>query len=517
MVDPTLTLLVDELNERASTLFRRDGYEQALEAAEQAYALASGPDPHDPLYPRGMAKSLIYIAGCNLNANTNAKPLPLLRQALALLDQQDDPAVRSTAYFAIGFTYLYKGNNNTGISYLRRALAIAKANNLQFETVDANIGLAGGYITVNQHQKAKRYLQEALAMALPEQTFFKALCHNNMAMVYLAEGELASAEASAHKALHLFTSQTRKAMVYDTLASIYTQKGDLPAAEEAFSWAIRINEQEQPFVDHAESYLKLAEIQTSLNKATEAEASLLAGLRMADKTNSILYSHQIHRQLAELYDQIGDPAQAFGHFKQYLHEKEQMQKPGSASKAMNRVLTQTNRLASQPDPQSELAYLASTDPLTGLLNRQQLLQAASQPFSQANAPLSIAVFSVCCASQILSEFGSLALDRIMLTFAELVLGAARSGDTCARIDEDTFAMLLQPASLLNARQLCFRVENFAQRLTYPTKAGPQGIVIRHAACQRDDSDADPQALLDRALALHEIELQTNPPNPVNCP
>jgi diguanylate cyclase (GGDEF)-like protein len=92
-----------------------------------------------------------------------------------------------------------------------------------------------------------------------------------------------------------------------------------------------------------------------------------------------------------------------------------------------------------------LQRAASTDPLTGLLNRRawatafdELIEAAEQ----SGRPLSVVVFDLDHFKLVNDRFGHAAGDEALRTFADLLAAGGTEGDLIARSGGEEFAMAL---------------------------------------------------------------------------
>jgi diguanylate cyclase (GGDEF)-like protein len=114
--------------------------------------------------------------------------------------------------------------------------------------------------------------------------------------------------------------------------------------------------------------------------------------------------------------------------------------------------------------QAELQRQATTDPLTGLLNRREFGNRHALDLSRAlrNAePLSIALIDLDHFKEINDRFGHSAGDEVLRTVAQLCHDCFRSHDSVGRIGGEEFAVLLPCATLQQAAMIAQR---FIQRL-----------------------------------------------------
>ncbi|MQT13235.1 EAL domain-containing protein [Segnochrobactrum spirostomi] len=108
----------------------------------------------------------------------------------------------------------------------------------------------------------------------------------------------------------------------------------------------------------------------------------------------------------------------------------------------------------------ELAFAASHDPLTGLLNRTEFearLTAAIAAARQAGATHSLLFIDLDRFKLVNDTAGHAVGDMLLREIGPLLTSAVRSGDHVARIGGDEFAVILMNADLVEARQIAERI------------------------------------------------------------
>jgi diguanylate cyclase (GGDEF)-like protein len=109
----------------------------------------------------------------------------------------------------------------------------------------------------------------------------------------------------------------------------------------------------------------------------------------------------------------------------------------------------------------ELRANASTDPLTGLVNRRGLAAAYARELElhqRSGRPFSLLVADLDRFKQINDGLGHKAGDRALLEVAELLRAQVRAVDTAARIGGDEFALLLSEADDVLAAAVAERLD-----------------------------------------------------------
>jgi diguanylate cyclase (GGDEF)-like protein len=125
----------------------------------------------------------------------------------------------------------------------------------------------------------------------------------------------------------------------------------------------------------------------------------------------------------------------------------------------------------------ELRANASTDPLTGLVNRRGLADAYARELAQhqrTGRPFSLLVGDLDRFKQINDDLGHKAGDRALVEIAGLLRGQVRAIDTAARIGGDEFALLLSEADDVHAAAVAERLD--AAVYEHATREGWPGTI-----------------------------------------
>lgn len=101
----------------------------------------------------------------------------------------------------------------------------------------------------------------------------------------------------------------------------------------------------------------------------------------------------------------------------------------------------------------QLAYLATVDQMTGLLNRQTFLARLDALLSATSKTASAGVFAYIDADHFKAlndRFGHATGDRVIVLLGRHIREATRDGDLCARLGGEEFALFLRGANLTRA-------------------------------------------------------------------
>src|SRR5262249_34236706 len=134
---------------------------------------------------------------------------------------------------------------------------------------------------------------------------------------------------------------------------------------------------------------------------------------------------------------------------------------------------------------------ASTDDLTGLLNRRGFQAAARELVAgqaKSGGKISVLVFDLDHFKSINDRFGHLVGDQTLRTFAATAAGNMRSSDVVARFGGEEFAAML-PGSLADATTVAERVRMTFAALTETVCGHPVGATVSVGAASRAPTSA----------------------------
>ena len=127
---------------------------------------------------------------------------------------------------------------------------------------------------------------------------------------------------------------------------------------------------------------------------------------------------------------------------------------------------------------SELQRMASTDPLTGLLNRRWLLELASESFyrfRRYRRPFSILVMDLDGFKNVNDTLGHQKGDHLLIEFAQTVAREKRTADALGRMGGDEFCLVLPETEAGEATALADRILANCKHLT--ATDGEQSVTV----------------------------------------
>lgn len=151
--------------------------------------------------------------------------------------------------------------------------------------------------------------------------------------------------------------------------------------------------------------------------------------------------------------------------------------------------------------QQELVRLATTDSLTGVLNRRAFFERAPKACSraQAGAPLSAILFDIDHFKRVNDLYGHDVGDRAICAVAQ---EAAAESATVGRMGGEEFAILLEGRGLNDALAAAERLRGKMSALQFETSHGPLAITCSFGVSAWEPADTIEQLLKRADVALY---------------
>jgi len=152
---------------------------------------------------------------------------------------------------------------------------------------------------------------------------------------------------------------------------------------------------------------------------------------------------------------------------------------------------------------SALDVLASTDPLTGAMNRRSFFARGEVEFERARRyqrPLTMLVIDVDHFKAVNDTFGHEGGDAVLIALTQSLSADLRVSDLFARIGGEEFVILLPETDVDTAEALANRLRLDVSGLTIPTHRGIATITISVGAAGSDTGSTTIKSLFERADA-----------------
>ena len=148
-----------------------------------------------------------------------------------------------------------------------------------------------------------------------------------------------------------------------------------------------------------------------------------------------------------------------------------------------------------------LHSMATTDALTGLINRREFNRRISEEFSRSrrhNSPLSLALFDIDFFKKINDTYGHNAGDAILKELGQLIANSTRTSDIACRYGGEEFALILPETNQGEAYELLDRLRQIVEEKIFNKQMKPIKATISVGVAQLDMSDKAPLDFCERA-------------------
>lgn len=174
-----------------------------------------------------------------------------------------------------------------------------------------------------------------------------------------------------------------------------------------------------------------------------------------------------------------------------------MNKPGELEKPLKQELERLRlRVA-------ELEQLATTDGLTGALNRRRFFELADSELARYNRykrPLAFIIIDVDQFRRINEEYGYQVGDEVLQKFAAVVQRQIRKNDVFGRLANDEWGLLLPETRLPGALDMCERIREGCAQITLDTARGPLNVTVSIGVTEVTPANQTIESLYRRAEA-----------------
>ena len=220
------------------------------------------------------------------------------------------------------------GEYEVAANYYLQALSILEGSE-RYELLGYVLNnLASCYAFRKDNTKSIEYYLQALGVAQKAKDSTRlALLNNNLGIQYVAIKDYNSAEQYYNQAIGLYERFDQPLYVGITLLS----KANLLVEQEKYDDAISnynramllVSEKVVPLL-HAASYAGIGSAHNRMRRYRAGEEFLLASLEKATAIDHIEQIKESHRELSDLYENIGRHAKSLFHFKEYTLAKDSL-------------------------------------------------------------------------------------------------------------------------------------------------------------------------------------------------
>lgn len=453
------------LRSLANQLLRLGAQEDAVTACREAAAVLAGVGDE-----AGRCQVLTLEAMPLNELGMHTEALDVLAQGREIAQRLGDRELLYWVHNRTGVVHGSMGNRDLSTEYLMRALTIVEGmdaearfcilNNVGDNAVHevARLRAAGEHERAEQTlQGALAYVDEALGLArAAANPFRESICLDNFGMLRALAGDFATAarmieDSRAIAVIHGYRSLESAALQHQ--AHVRLMRGECAAVIEGLLEA--------------------------LDRAVEAGEKPMA--------------MEIHRELSDAYEQVGDCGAALRHYRAYHAIERAAHNDVAAARARMAVhhfeLDNARLETANAQLEAELHRVrsaeleadnrtwqrqASEDALTGLPNRRSVELRLPQ-LAAAPGPLCVAVADVDLFKGVNDRFGHFVGDEVLRQIAAVLRDNVRDDDLVARFGGEEFLIALDGLSLAEARERCEVLR--AQVAAYPWDLVQPGLTV----------------------------------------
>jgi diguanylate cyclase (GGDEF)-like protein len=495
-----VTTLLEQAEQKRMTGDYRAGTELARQAAAMAESIGDVPTRAGAL--RSLANQLMRLG-------EQESAVTACREAIAALEGIGDERAICQVLTSEAIPLTDLGMNEEALEGLDRAREIAYRLGDQdlLYWVHNRIGVVQG--SMGDYDLSAEYLMRALTMVegMDDEARFCILNNvgdNAVHRVPLmraagdadgAEQTLSGALGHVAEALRLARAAGnpfRQAISLDNYGMLLALAGDPETA------GTLIDEAQE--IAHRHGYMSMvsatlrnqAHVRFLRGERTEAIQGLLEALERAVVAGEKPMAIEIHRELSEAYEQVGDFPAALRHYRTFHTLDREAHNDVAAARARMavhsfeldnaRLEAQLHRLRSAELEADNLSWQrqASEDALTGLPNRRSIEVRLPQLAAEAGQ-LCVALADVDLFKGVNDRFGHLVGDEVLRRIADLLRDSMRDGDPAAgfglvaRFGGEEFLIALGAVEPSEARARCEALR--AQIAAYPWDQVAPGLTV----------------------------------------
>ncbi len=520
--DAEIFVEIDKLNRSAWELIQDEALNQARPILERVKDLLDQVQDRGLLYDHARVSYLVNMGG--IEQYIGPKSLQYFIEAYSIVETISFPTGLLDTLTGLSWGYYFLGDYVKAKSYVERAIQLA-------ESLDDAARLwrvrnaAGAILSdTNEVERALEYLKLNIDQLSEERINHDGcIAYNNMAMVLLTCERYEEAEEAALQALDMVAKWNQPltaVCVLDTLGLVYKGKKQYDLSLLYYREAINIQTPLRYRNINFEPYLNLGEVLLLTGELQEAEEMLKIALTLAEEKQGSRLEYVCYEKLADIAEKKGNYKQALEYYQRFHKEKERMfnqQKINqiadliSTHKLENalkdaRILELQNisllrEIETQKQRHVELEYLATTDPLTGMMNRRHFGTLANFQFEEARRsgqPMSVVMFDIDHFKTVNDQFGHRVGDEVLVKVAKAINLSIRAGDLACRYGGEEILLLIPDHDLESTLIIADRVRMAIEALSMSVGDEAINITISAGVATLHSEDIDLDGLIERA-------------------
>ncbi|KGY14017.1 hypothetical protein NM22_00725 [Vibrio tubiashii] len=166
-------------------------------------------------------------------------------------------------------------------------------------------------------------------------------------------------------------------------------------------------------------------------------------------------------------------------------------------------------ITKRKEEEERLLKEATTDPLTGVINRRKLITLAKNSLNKlksSNESFSVAMLDLDFFKRINDKYGHMVGDKVLIHFTSLCQSALRQADAFGRIGGEEFALLLPNTKIEEAQAICERICSLVSNTPYHHQGASISYSVSIGCITVTDGNAYLRDLIDSAdKALYQAK------------
>ena len=523
---------IDALNSQAYLLRGSDPV-TARELTNQILQQAEGAG-----YQRGIGQAMRTLAAIEAKINP-VEALMLANQAIAILEHEGDIGSVASALMTVFCYYHHVGwyeesllvlkdayekatessspyvaviaLYNMGVNSEERKDIDAAVNYYEMAMVEAKDGVNDSVYWQSRNARAKlcafrdpnpSWIEELRVTRESLLTInnISAACdsHASLALIFSDRGLYREAIFEIRRARLLAAKHSQAPIISSMLldlGEIYTKYGKYSSALRTFKRSHQFAQSTGYVMSECRSLERMAFVEQELGHYKRSLAHLFQHIKLKEK----LVGEQSENRMRDL--------QAF-------HKIEMVQAEASLARRKNDELAEINTelgqaLEQQSRLQKELMRMASTDDLTGAVNRRQLLNDGTlemERYRHVGAPFVVSILDVDFFKRINDGFGHAAGDEILRRLTKCCKGHLRRFDVFGRLGGEEFCIIHHDSDVQGAVVAAKRLMESITAIETSDVIGDMQLTVSMGLSEvRRGNDSFYDVLHDADMALYEAK------------
>lgn len=514
---------IDLLNELAWQLRYHDRA-RLRSLSEEAQTLSTtGPFAAEP-YARGLGASLRNLG--HLNSNTGDYHLALTQslRAFNLIKDAHEPDIKTDVLMNLCWTYRGFGDYGVALEYALSALRAAQELGDRSREGEVLNTMSGVYAesksldhSISTYHKAL-YLFQELADKQGE-----SLVLNNLALTHLQAGDCGAALEESLASLEIARANQLTSIeltALGTVGEVYLGMDDLSRAHAYLQQALAMAIEKGSRYDQFWSLLNLGKVYLRQKDERAALDALHQALAISGAARDRAGQFQCHELLAHIYEGQGHYRDALTHFKEFHALKESVFNENTAKRLAGlqvvhqvetakrdaeihyiKTIELQKEIEDRKQAQSTLVQLATTDALTGLLNRREFFVLAERAFQRAQRErrrLAAILLDLDHFKRINDTYGHAVGDQVLAGVAQTIRANVREDELVGRYGGDEFVILLPGSTLARARKIARRLHENLTNQRFETERGTLSVGSSLGVAELASADTGLDVLVDHA-------------------